>query len=531
MWARNLLFIGLVAAGLAALTGALFDAQPNRVMTHQPAATHDTSMLEKVNAAFRQQWAEQGLEPAPRAPDLAIARRLSLALTGTIPSFQEVRMFEALPAEQRVPAQLAYLLQDRRYADYWAERLARAFVGTEDGPFIVFRRRRFVAWLSDQLFKNNAYDAIVRAIIASDGLWTDQPATNFVTVTFDPDKKVPNPERLAGRVARAFLGIRLDCAQCHNHPFEKWKQADFQGLAAYFGQVQLGLTGIYDGTGDYQVENRKTSVKETVEPRVPFLAELCSQEGTRRLDLAEWITDRRNPYFARAIVNRTWALLFGKPLAEPVDGMSPSGDVPPALALLADDFVQHDYDLQYLIRTIAATEAFQLDSAAEFEISDAHEKNWAVFPITRLRAEQVVGSVLQAAALETINSESHIIWRIIKILGEKDFVQRYGDTGEDEFDGRGGTIPQRLLMMNGELVKDKTKGSILNAATRINWLAPNDASAVETAYLAVLSRRPTAAESAHFQARLGRSEGDARSDRMEDLYWTLINSSEFSWNH
>src|SRR5204863_2988953 len=107
----------------------------------------------------------------------------------------------------------------------------------------------------------------------------------------------------------------------------------------------------------------------------------------------------------------------------------------------------------------------------------------------------------------------------------------YGDTGEDEFTGRGGTIPQRLLLMNGQLVYDKTKESIFNAATRIGWLASDDASAVRTAYLAVLTRPPTAVEAAHFEGRLGEARGQERSRRMEDLYWALINSTEFAWNH
>src|SRR5262249_12176944 len=160
------------------------------------------------------------------------ARRVALALTGTIPALSEIRRLEATPAGDRLRLQLDNLFRERRSADYLAERLARACVGTEDGPFLVFRRRRFVAWLSDQLYQNRPYDALVREIISDSGLWTDRPATNFITVTYNPDKKEPNPERLAARVARAFLGVRLDCAQCHDHPFQPWRRDDFQGLAA-----------------------------------------------------------------------------------------------------------------------------------------------------------------------------------------------------------------------------------------------------------------------------------------------------------
>jgi hypothetical protein len=560
MWMRNLLFLGLVLGGVTALGAALFPLPVSSPIDHFDGQEFQSpefrSVVERVNALFQQQWADLELKPAPRASDLTIARRLSLALTGTIPSLQEIRSFESQAVESRVPWYLALILHDPRYADYWAERFARAYVGTEDGPFLFYRRRRFVSWLSDELLKNTSYGAIVRDMITAKGLWTDKPATNFLTVTYDPEKKTVDPERLAGRVARAGLGIRLDCAQCHNHPFAKWKRTDFQGMAAFFGQTKQGFTGIYDGDGEYQVENPKTGTLETVEPKVPDFEKLLPDgpkpdapaketsahkpdapakasplEGSRRQRLAEWLTDPRNPHFARATVNRVWALLFGRPLAEPVDDVLAAGEIHPVLQLLADDFAQHQYDLQRLIRLIAATEVFQLDSASEQEITDAHEKAWAAFPMTRLRPEQVVGSISQAASLETLNRESHILLKFIRFVGEKDFVQRYGDTGEDEFDGRGGTIPQRLLLMNGNLVHEKTREEWLNAATRIGRLAPNDRSAVETAYLAVLTRRPAAEEAAHFEARLAGSQGKQRDQRMEDLYWILINSSECSWNH
>jgi hypothetical protein len=150
--------------------------------------------------------------------------------------------------------------------------------------------------------------------------------------------------------------------------------------------------------------------------------------------------------------------------------------------------------------------------------------------MTRLRPEQVVGGLLQAASVTTIDSESHILVRLARYGSQNEFVQRYGDSGEDEFDGKGGTIPQRLLLMNGKLVHEKTKEDIFNAATRIAWMAPDDRRAVEAAYLTVLTRRPTAEEAAHFEKLLA-EPGAKRTERLEDLYWALINSSEFSWGH
>lgn len=537
MWARNLLFIGLVGGGIIALSASLFPSEKPPRVSHfdpQPIQTAEfRSVVEQVNVAFRAEWAAQHLVPAPRAADNQIYRRLSLALTGTIPSLQEFRQLETQPGDERLAWWLAGIFQDRRYSDYFAERLARAYVGTEDGPFIVYRRRRFVTWLSDELIRNRSYQSLVRELITANGLWTDQPATNFITVTIEQGKKGPNAERLAGRVARAFLGIRLDCAQCHNHPFERWKQHDFQGLAAFFGQTEQGFTGIHEGKGELELENRKTGKKEQIAPRVPFLEELLPAEGNRRERLAGWVTDARNSYFARAIVNRIWALMFGRPLHSPVDNLHTEGELPLALRLLADDFVKHDYNLQRLIQVIAATQVFQINSAAGHEITEAHEKAWAAFPITRLRPEQVIGSLEQAASVQTLNHQSHILFKIKHYVEGKDFIKRYGDTGEDEFDGHGGTIPQRLLMMNGKWTKERTEPGPLNsnASARIAALAPDDKTAVELAYLTVLTRRPTPEEAAYFEDRLAQGEGTHRNQCMEDLYWTLMNSTEFSWNH
>jgi hypothetical protein len=201
------------------------------------------------------------------------------------------------------------------------------------------------------------------------------------------------------------------------------------------------------------------------------------------------------------------------------------------LPLLGRDFAEHNYDLGRLIRVAASLAVFRLDSSAAHEITETHDKAWAVFPLTRLRPEQVVGSVQQAASLKTIDRESPLFVRLGYYGGEKDFVRRYGDTGEDEFAGRGGTIPQRLLLMNGNLVREKTKDELFNAANLIAGMAPGDRAAVETAYRAVLTRLPTPDEWKYFEDRLAGSHGQERAHRMEDMYWALINSTEFSWNH
>jgi len=542
MWWKNLIFILLCLAGGAGVTRQLL----TRPAVPHPAAQHPVpettaelqEVVDRLDAAFAHSWREAGLEPAPQADSLLVARRLSLALTGTIPSLQEIRGLETVPRAETTQWWLSHLFGDQRYSDYLAERFARILVGVENGPFLVYRRRRLANWLGDVFHANQPYDRMVRDLIASEGVWTTHPEVNFITVTIDQnnDKEGPDERKLAARVTRAFLGVRIDCVQCHDDKFgDRWKQRDFHQLAAFFSGAEMSLTGVRDSDKAYHYRYLRQPEEEEVPAVVPFEPELLPEEGTRRQRLAEWVTHPHNKAFARTTVNRFWALLFNQPLVEPIDDIPLEGPYPPGLDLLAEDFIRHDFDLQRLIRVIAASRPFQLASRAspsEPPLTPAHYEHFAAFPLSRLRPEQVAGSVIQSASLQTIDAESHILFRFARASQQNEFIQRYGDIGEDEFAARGGTIPQRLLLMNGRLVEERTKDDlVMNAAPRIAKVAPTDEVAVETAYLSVLSRPPTPAEQQHFIQQLEGTRGKARAQAMQDLYWSLVNATEFSWNH
>jgi hypothetical protein len=537
VWGRNLLFVAVLAGSVLAIRASLFPLSTKARQIHfDPGAARTDefrSVVRRVDDAFRLEWRERGIEPAPRAADLAVARRLSLALTGTVPSLEEIRRFEAVPPEGRIEGWTNHLLRDRRFADYFAERMARAYVGTEDGPLVAYRKRRFLAWLSNRFLTNAPYGETVREMIAAQGLNTDRPAVNFVAAAFDENKNAPDPERLAIRVTRAFLGLRIDCAQCHDHFLEPaWRQTHFQALAAFFGQTRHVVTNVTDSAaGEYAFEDRAAGGTREIAPAVPFSPELLPAHGTRRERLAAWVTDLRNAHFARATVNRVWAMMFGRPLLARVEAQTLEERGPSALDILAADFAAHDYDLHRLVLLIASTEVFRLDSAAPFELTDAHDDALAAFPLTRLRPEQVIGNVIQAASVTTINQQSNVLTRLKRYFDERDFVNRYGDADDDTFSRSTSTIPQRLLVMNGDLVDGRAREELLNASSQIAMFAPDDDAAVETAYLSVLTRRPTAAERDHFAARLAGTGGDVRKRHLADLYWVLFNSTELSWNH
>jgi len=530
-WLRNVVVVVALAFGVTWGLAGLFTpplSEMKKSVKMDPSALTSAKALD---AEFEADWAKKGVQVAARADDLVIARRLSLALTGSIPSLLEIRELEAAKPDDVASWWLSRLLADRRTSDYLAERLVRVYVGIENGPFLIYRRRRLVEWLSDALQKNRPYDEIAHALIDAQGVWTTNPAVNFVSVT-NENNKGPDETKLAGRVSRAFLGVQMDCVQCHDGKLgSTWKQEDFHKLAAFFGQADFQLNGLTDNPKDsYKYRYLGKTEDEVVPAAVPWKAELLPEKGTPRKKLALWVTAKENKAFARAMVNRMWALLFNKPLVTPVDDIPLDGPFPAGMEMMSEDFIAHGFDLQRLIRVITSTRVFQLSSQSEH---GAPEDCWAVFPLTRLRPEQMAGSVIQAASLSTLDAETHVVFRIKRDLDVANFVKRYGDSGEDRFDDSGGTIPQRLLLMNGNMVSDNTKNNpLVNASTRVGLLAPNDSEAVETAYLSIFSRRPTAEEADHFKGLLAKTKsGGERTNAMSDLYWTLMNATEFSWNH
>ena len=552
----KLLLPGVVLLAVIWLVSFVTDQPLKGIATEEsarPTADLDES-VQKVNTFFAKRWAGETLQPVQKADELAVLRRITLALMGTVPSLEEIRAFEQDSGPDRLQRWTARYLHDQRYFDYFAERLARGFVGVEGGQFIVYRRDRFLNWLSGRLAVNRPYPELVREMIAGNGLWTDEPEVNFLMAGYD-DGEGFNKNKLAGRAVRAFLGQRIDCAQCHDHPFDHWKQNEFAGLAAHFGQLHLSPVGVRENRDlKFEVEDRNTVEKKVVEPAVPFGEKWEPTEGTRRERLAAWVTHPENRRLERAIVNRVWGLLFGRSWIEPVDDLpDPSGEEiagpnvegakhpktlkagePDLLDLLGADFREHGYDLRRLIEVIIASKPFLLESKSDSDDPqklDRMKEHFAIFPLTRLRPEQIIGALYQASSLTTVDQNSHLISRFIKLTRSNDFVKEYGDLGENELEDRAGTIPQALLRMNGDKINETIDAKPFTASGRISQMAPNADRTLELCYLVCLTRRPTTDESAYLLPLLQQVRPDQRGQAVEDLYWTLFNSPEFAWNH
>jgi hypothetical protein len=509
------------------------------------ASANGDGGLQTVNSAFYQDWQTYGVDVASPANQLKIMRRLSLALCGRIPSVYEIRSFERQPADRQIDDWVSNLLQQTQTSDFLAERLARAWVGVEDGPFLVYRRSRFVQWLSRQIFINRPYDQIVGDLLNSKGTWTDSPAVNFYTRTLvveEDENNAPNPMLLAGRVTRALIAMRIDCLQCHDDFMDEiylgdpdsrrpGVQADFHHLAAFFADTRNSFFGIGDLSPQSQpyryrlMDEANTTV---IAPQVPYAEQLLPDTGTLRQRLAQWMTNRKNRPFGRAIVNRMWAIMTGAPLIHPVDNIPLDGQLPHAFEAMVTDFIEHDFNLHRLIRVIAHSNAFSNDSHADFEIQRCHTDCFAVFPMTRLRPTQVARSVLQATTMRPINQQSNILSRLETFDLLKTFVGRFGDAGENEFDHRSETVTQKLLMFNGDMVTRRIADDSWIA--KIHHLSPGDAATIESIFLATLTRRPTNGERDFFASQLAQDSAK-KQQLVSDLYWSLINSLEFAWNH
>ncbi|MBX3749232.1 MAG: DUF1549 domain-containing protein [Opitutaceae bacterium] len=543
------------------------------------------ALTSELDLALAEARARRGLTPGPELDDLAFARRLWLDLLGTVPSLEELRAIEAAPgtADERRAALIERALRDPRFPRTFAEQLARVVVGGPDAKRddLLYRRRRLVDWLAAQLARRRPWDALVRELITAEGLSTGTPATNF-TVAHDRD-----PVKLAGRTARAFLGVRIDCAQCHDHPFADWRQADFEGLAAFFARVTPEDAFVREGPrGELELDDFAYRGDVTgrdaapapgmapagmtpadmapvgrvgahpgpppgrrwVAPAVPFSPELLpagapglgEERGAlrRRAALARWVAHPDNPWFAPAVANRLWGWLFGRALVEPPDELDTGVAANPrALEALAGDLRARGFDLERLVRAIVSTRAYRAASTVgPGQDEAAAVAAFAAYPVKPLRAEPLAHGLLQATSLWTYDARRFALVRLIRAGQRADFLQRRGDRGDPERP-EPATLLDRLALLNGAVVLERTKpDDPFGPAARLPALAPTDAAAVEAAFLMALARRPDPDEAAPYVERLAaaRAEGEpgkARAAVMSDLLWALLNTTEYATNH
>jgi hypothetical protein len=372
-------------------------------------------------------------------------------------------------------------------------------------------------WLRTRFLKNDGYHHLAAGLLTATGATpTDRGAAVFMTAHQSA------PERLAAGTSRMFLGVQIDCAQCHDHPFTKWSQKDFWSYAAVFAQVSTVpdpdggmLPRVEDGAA------RPVMVKDTTEVvAARFLGntEPVSDTAVRRTALAEWLTAPQNPYFARTAVNRLWAVLFGYGLVHPIDdfGDHNAPSHPEVLSLLTKDFASHGYDARRLLRILANTKTYQRTSRGEGSINPRLFARKAVRPLT---PRQLHASLRTAAGLLPAPEADQ---------EARQFVERFDAAGSRVEYSAG--IPQALLLMNGAVVAaltDPQQSRLISAAADSPFFTDDDR--IETLFLATLSRRPRTDEVERCREYLSKSSD--KREGLSDILWALLNGPEFALNH
>jgi hypothetical protein len=442
---------------LGACSGAereLADPGPATSSTAQPAE------LDPLDAAIAEHWRTAGVEPVAAADDAAFLRRATLDLAGRIPTADEVDRFLADERPDRREALVDALLQSDAFAEHWADVLADELLdgSTLDRPRL---RSGLHAWLRGRL---------------ETGAGWDEMTTEMLTVEGDVDLEGPagflvahgrggELETLTGRTARVFLGLQVQCAQCHDDPDGRFTQREFYGLAAYYARTREGLRKLDGEPTARIVERRRGQLRmptaedapgertgELVLPGFPGLDAAPREGETRRDALARGVV--ASPLFAKAAVNHAWSRLLGRGLVEPWDDLgAPLGTVhPPLLEALAEDFVAHDHDLRHLVRRIVLSSAYQRSSVGPAEGTAAREQAFAQAAVRPLDAAPLLRSLLVATGLEDVRGKAFaraVEQRMQRL--EKEYARTFDDDEGGTADAFTGNVPQALLLLDGEL--------------------------------------------------------------------------------
>lgn len=533
------------AAGLPA-SRAPADGVGRTLLTPQELAT-------RMDAAFQADWQAANVTPAPLSDDAEFMRRVYLDITGKIPAIAEAREFlDDTTSEKR--RRLVENLLGRgsfaaHFANVWREMI---LPGTNTNPETRTLAPAFEAWLKVRFAAGVPYDALVSELLTARLTTTATPAVIGRRTTLAPSPAAffqaneNKPENLAANASRIFLGMQVQCAQCHKHPFSHWRRDEFWGLAAFFGGLQP--------MADAQEEPGATIVPVSAKgsfikiPETDDVVEAKFLDGSSpqfrpgddaRLTLSRWVTSRENPYFAKAAVNRLLDLFYGHGFVEPVDDLDERHPAahPQLFDEIATQFAAHRFDLKYLVRAITATRAYQLSSrtdadSAEGELSAAQlasqTEHFARMPLKRLTPEQLYDSLLEATGLRDASvQQPQNPFTDDSMRGQ--FLARFADGSARRSEAQT-SILQALALMNGSLTADAAnvdRGQFLSAVLEIPFLEPPER--IETLYLATLSRRPSADELARSLAYL--RQAPTENAALADLFWALLNSAEFIFNH
>jgi hypothetical protein len=489
-----------------------------------------------------------GVPPSPICDDSAFLRRICLDIGGRLPSLQETTDFIANKDPNKRDHVIDSLLNSPDYADYFANKWTALLKNKRDDAADITANFAFHAWMRDSLLANTPYDQIVRQILASTGTIVSNPPVAWY-------KRVKEPTTQLEDVAQLFLGVRMQCAQCHHHPFERWTQAEYYHLAAFFSQIGRKPTAVADEDvifhkrGIAQTEHRKTRVM--LKPAGLGEPEMdIAPDDDPRLALVDWMSKKDNPFFAKSLVNRYWKHFFKRGLVEPEDDLRDTNPPtnPELFDALAKHFTDSGYDLKDLVRTIVRSYAYQL-SAMPNEYNAVDVQAYSHFYPKRMTAEVLLDSIDMVTESKSDFADLPPGTRAIALPDNsynraspflKVFGRPEGASVCECERVQSASLAQSLHLMNAADVKAKLTANN-GRADLLSKASVPEPKRIREIYLAAFSREPTAEEVRISETYVAKPRTDAqgkpldsqRSKRTgyEDLLWAILNTKEFLYNH
>ena len=496
---------------------------------HENSETHtpSKSAINNIDEEILKLLATLRLPISIPADDTTFLRRVTLDLTGRLPVPDTVATFLTDPDPKKRETLVDTLLQSAEFNEYWTLQLAKLLrIGAQErntqGAFVYHQ------WLSEQIREGVGYDQVARSVILATGDSHEVGPANFY-------RTVNGPREQAEFMSELFMGTRLRCANCHNHPLDKWTQDDYHGLAAIFAKIE----------GDQIVKVKPSgevihpATREKAVPRIPGDRFLPADVADGRVELADWLTGSDNPYFAKAIVNRLWRAMMGRGLVEPVDDFRSTNPAthPELLTTLADDFVAHGYDLRRTLRRIAlsATYARSANTLPQNATDDRFYSHALQKPLEPEVLADAISDVLGVPDIYGNEPEGTRAVSLFDPNTESDALDILGRCGRETscenstaaIDG----LQRKLHLFNGDLLNARI-GVPDSRLDRLMSIGRSPMEIVNEFYLAALGRHPTDTEQQFWKQHIDvKTSANSQRAILEDMVWSLLTCNEFVTNH
>ncbi len=473
------------------------------------------------------------MTPSEICTDEVFVRRLYLDITGLLPTVEETAAFLADTSPDKRSKLIDQLLEKKEFTELWVMKFAELLqIQTDDNQGMSYKATLlYFNWLKDRIANNVPMDQIVKDLLTSKGGTFTNPATNYYQVERDNLKITEN-------VAQVFMGMRLQCAQCHNHPFDRWTQDEYYSFASFFSQV--GRKRAADPRENIIYNRRSGEINHPVhkKPMPPkFLGDDTPEiprNADRREVLAEWLASPKNPFFARNLANLVWAHFFGQGIIEPVDDVRVSNPPsnPELLDELSSKFTEYNYDFKKLVRDVCNSRIYQLSTKTNAS-NQSDTRNFARSHLRRLRAEVMLDVISQATSTKNKFQGLPLGAKAIQIADGRVsnyFLTTFGRAKRETVCScevvMEPSLSQALHLLNGDTTNNRIKqGKVVDTSLKAGK-KPDQI--IDELYLRCYSRKPREAEKANLLASLDMSNP---REGLEDVFWALLNSKEFIFNH